>query len=73
MKYKAIAINPHDGFDLVAVWEKNDRKWYLLQLARPQSAITLAQEKSKERLVFPTEVNPNKLHKKRCQKNASRE
>jgi hypothetical protein len=22
MKYRGIAINPHDGFDLVAVWEK---------------------------------------------------
>lgn len=42
MKSKAVAINPHDGFDLLAVWEKDGRKWYLLQLARPQSAIALA-------------------------------
>ncbi len=39
MKYKAIAINCYDGFDLLAVWEKDGRKWHLLQLARPQSAI----------------------------------
>jgi hypothetical protein len=59
MKSKAIAINPRDGFDLLAVWEKDGRKWYLLQLARPQSAIALAQENPKARLVFPTGVNPN--------------
>jgi hypothetical protein len=64
MKYKALAINPHDGFDLVAVWEKDGRKWYLLQLARPQGAIALARENSKVRLVFPTGVNPNHLERK---------
>jgi hypothetical protein len=39
MMSKEIAINPRDGFDLLTVWEKDGRKWYLLQLARPQSAI----------------------------------
>ncbi len=61
MKSKAIAINPHDGFDLLAVWEKDGRKWHLLQLARPQSAIALAQENPNTRLVFPTTINPNCL------------
>jgi hypothetical protein len=73
MKYKLIAITPCDGFDLLAVWEKDGRKWHLLELARPQRAIALARENPKARLVFPTEVNPNKLRKERCQKNASRE
>jgi hypothetical protein len=63
MKYKPIAITPHDGFDLLAVWEKDGRKWYFLQLARPQSAIALAQENLKTRLVFPTSINPNCLSK----------
>ena len=48
MKSKAIAINPRDGFDLLAVWEKDGRKWYLLQLARPQSAIALARKSLKQ-------------------------
>ena len=39
MNYKPIAITPRDGFDLLAVWERNGTKWHLLQLARPQSAI----------------------------------
>ena len=73
MKSKVIAINKNDGFDLLAVWEFDGRKWHLLELARPQSAIALARENAKARLVFPTEVDPNKLHKKLCQKNASRE
>ena len=59
MLYKEIAINPRDGFDLVAVWQKDGTKWYLLQLARPQNAIALARENPKARLVFPTGVNPN--------------
>ena len=63
MKSKAIAINPRDGFDLLAVWEKDGRKWYLLQLARPQSAIALAQENPQTRLVFPTSIDPNRLSK----------
>ncbi|PSB30122.1 hypothetical protein [Chlorogloea sp. CCALA 695] len=63
MKYKPIAITPHDGFDLLAVWEKDGRKWYLLQLARPQSAIALAQENPHTRLVFPTSIDPNRLSK----------
>ena len=61
MHQKPIAITPHDGFDLLAVWEKDGRKWYLLQLARPQSAIALAQENPHTRLVFPTTINPNFL------------
>ncbi|WP_009630278.1 hypothetical protein [Synechocystis sp. PCC 7509] len=64
MKSKAIAINPRDGFDLLAVWEKDGRKWYLLQLARPQSAIALYWANPKARLVFPTGVNPNHLEQK---------
>ena len=51
MKYRAIAINPRDGFDLLAVWDFDGRKWHLLELARPQRAITLAQENPKVRLV----------------------
>jgi hypothetical protein len=73
MPHKPIAINPSDGFDLIAVWEKDGRKWYLLELARPQRAIALARENPKARLVFPTEVNPNKLSKERCPKNGSTE
>ncbi len=64
MKSKAPAIDRNDGFDMVAVWEKDGRKWHLLQLARPQSAIALAQEKPKTRLVFPTSINPNVLVKR---------
>ncbi len=70
MLYKEIAINPRDGFDLLAVWEKDGRKWYLLQLARPQSAIALARENPKARLVFPTGVNPNHLEQDILQKNS---
>jgi hypothetical protein len=62
MQHKPIAITPRDGFDLLAVWEKDGRKWYLLQLARPQSAIALAQE-NPPRLVFPTSIDPNCLSK----------
>ncbi len=69
MQHKPIAITPHDGFDLLSVWEKDGRKWYLLQLARPQSAIALARENPKARLVFPTAINPNKLSKNDCNKN----
>jgi hypothetical protein len=67
MKNKAIAINPRDGFDLVAVWEKNGSKWPFLQLERPQKAIALARENPRMRLVFPTEIDPNYLSIKRCQ------
>ena len=63
MQHKPIAITPRDGFDLLAVWEKDGRKWYLLQLARPQSAITLARENPQTRLVFPTSIDPNRLSK----------
>ena len=66
MQHKPIAITPHDGFDLLAVWEKDGRKWYLLQLARPQSAIALAQENPHTRLVFPTSIDPNCLSKQSC-------
>jgi hypothetical protein len=59
----AIAINPHDGFDLVTVWEKDGSKWYLLQLAHSQGAIALIQENSNTRLVFPTSINLNCLNK----------
>jgi hypothetical protein len=61
MPHKPIAINPCDGFDLIAVWEKDGRKWYLLELARPQRAIALYWENPKARLVFTTGVNPNHL------------
>ena len=61
MHQKPIAITPRDGFDLLAVWEKDGRKWHLLQLARPQSAIALAQENPNTRLVFPTSIDPNQL------------
>ena len=67
----AIAINPRDGFDLIAVWEKDGRKWHLLQLARPQSAISLARENLKARLVFPVGISPNKLSKNNYHKNIS--
>ena len=69
MKHRAITINPHDGFDLVAVWEKDGSKWYLLQLARPQGAIAIAQENPKTRLVFPTSINPNHLNKQSRRRN----
>ena len=69
MLYRAIAINPRDGFDLLAVWEKDGKKWCLLQLARPQRAIALYWENPKARLVFPTEVNPNYLEQKILNKN----
>jgi len=62
---KTPAIDRNNGFDMVAVWEKDGRKWYLLQLARPQSAIALARENPETRLVFPTTINPNELSKKR--------
>jgi hypothetical protein len=70
MKSKAIAINPYDGFDLLAVWEKDGRKWHLLELARPQRAIALARENSKARLVFPTGVNPNHFEQKMLKKDS---
>ncbi len=72
MQHKPIAITPRDGFDLLAVWEKDGRKWYLLQLARPQSAIALAQENPETRLVFPTGVNPNHLEQKMLKTNSSK-
>ena len=67
MQHKPIAITPRDGFDLLAVWEKDGRKWYLLQLARPQSAIALAQENPQTRLVFPTSIDPNCFRKQNRQ------
>ena len=73
MRHKPIAITPRDGFDLLAVWEKDGRKWYLLQLARPQSAIALAQENYHTRLVFPMGVNPNHLEQKMLKKKDSTE
>ena len=69
MPHKPIAINPCDGFDLVAVWQKDGTKWYLLQLARPQSAISLYRENPKTRLVFPTSINPNHLNKQSRRRN----
>ena len=71
MKYRAVAINPCDGFDLVSVWEKDGSKWHLLQLERPQKAIVLARENPHTRLVFPTGLNPNKLNKERRRRNLS--
>ena len=65
MQHKPIAIIPRDGFDLLAVWEKDGRKWYLLQLARTQSAIALARENPNTRLVFPTMIDPNNIKKTR--------
>ena len=65
MNNRAIAITPCDGFDLVAVWQLDGTKWYLLQLARPQSAIALARENSRTRLVFPTMIDPNNVKKTR--------
>ncbi len=73
MQYKATAINLCDGFDLLAVWEKDGRKWYLLQLARPQSAIALARENLRTRLVFPTGVNPNHVKQKMLKTNKDKE
>lgn len=70
MKYRPIAINPRDGFDLCAVWERNGSKWHLLRLERPQSAIALARENPKARLVFPTSINPNCLSKQSRRKNS---
>ena len=70
MKYKPIAINPRDGFDLVAVWHFDGTKWYLLQLARPQGAILLCQENPETRLVFPTSINPNHLNKQSRRRNS---
>jgi len=70
MKYRAIAINPRDGFDLVAVWHFDGTKWYLLQLARPQGAILLCQENPETRLVFPTSINPNHLNKQSRRRNS---
>ncbi len=63
MRYTEIAINPRDGFDLVAVWHFDGRKWHLLQSVRPQNAIALARENPETRLVFPTSINPNHLSK----------
>jgi hypothetical protein len=70
MKYKPIAITPRDGFDLLAVWEKDGQKWHLLQLERPQKAIALARETPRARLVFPTSINPNHLNKQSRRKNS---
>ncbi len=64
MKSKPIAITPRDGFDLLAVWEKDGQKWHLLQLERPQSAIALARENLRTRLVFPTGIDPNHVEQK---------
>ena len=63
MKSKPIVINLDDSFDLVAVWQWEDRKWQFLQLARPQGAIALCRKSSMMRLVFPTGINPNRLTK----------
>ncbi len=70
MKSKPIVINLNDSFDLVAVWQWEDRKWQFLLLARPQKAIALCRKNSIRRLVFPTGISPNRLTKKsRSRKN----
>ncbi len=63
MKSKPVVINLDNSFDLVAVWQWEDRKSQLLQLARPHQAITLCRKNSMMRLVFPTGINPNYLKK----------
>ena len=70
MQHRAIAITPRDGFDLIAVWDFDGRKWHLLQLERPQKAIALARENPRTRLVFPVGISPNKLSKECRYKNS---
>ena len=62
MQHKPIAITPRDGFDLLAVWEKDGRKWYLLQLARPQSLqIRPSTGKSSDEISFSDIYRPKLL------------
>ncbi len=63
MQPKEIVINLDNGFDMLAVWEKNGKRWHLLQLARPQKAVMLGREEPTKRLVFPPGISPNKLAK----------
>ncbi len=37
MKSKPIAITPRDGFDLLAVWEKDGQKLQQVPLLRPHT------------------------------------
>lgn len=63
MKSRVVAINLDDSFDLVAVWQWENRRWQLLQLARPKHAIALCRNNPMMRLVFPIGINPNSFNK----------
>ena len=63
MPPQEIVINLDNGFDMLAVWEKNGKRWHLLELARPQKAVMLGREDPTKRLVFPLGISPNKLTK----------
>ncbi len=66
MQPQEIVINLDNGFDMLAVWEKNGKRWHLLELARPQKAVMLGREDPTKRLVFPPGISPNKLAKYTC-------
>lgn len=51
MKPIASAISIDNGFDIVAVWEREGKRWRLLQLARPGQAVALYQGNPEARLV----------------------
>lgn len=61
MELQTAAINRSDYFSLLAVWEYRDRRWKLLQMTRLSEAICLWQANNQQRLVFPTDINPNRV------------
>lgn len=63
MKHSAIANSINNGFDIVAIWEREGGKWRLLRLVRPIKAIALYWKNPEVRLVFPIGVDPNLVGK----------
>jgi|UPI000585AC97 hypothetical protein len=57
--YSYPAINLHDLFELLSVWEFDGSKWKLVTITRISEAITLSNPPY--RLAFPIKVKPNQI------------
>lgn len=57
--YSYPAINLHDLFELLSVWEFDGSKWKLVTITRISEAIALSN--SPYRLAFPIKVKPNQI------------
>lgn len=55
-----LALALHNYYDLLAVWEFNGRDWKLITMARLIRALALCRAKPHIRLIFPTQINPNR-------------